>query len=449
MSEEDNSNEEKEEKEENEDDDEEEDNNKEKEDDSQEKENNEENNEENEINIEDNGEEGEKPDDKEEEKNKDNTDIKKDSNLNKFLQSKLKPSSEIKIDLKSNENNFLNKLNISNHSILTAEFTNSPPTHNQIPFIPFNKPFIQVKSNLKIITEINKDMDLLSSKLNKNIFPHKFLGEEFSSFKNNFYENNYNHYDKEDFEIKKLINKVNEFTNTNYTTYNKNSIYNHNANNYNNYIRNSKKLNNQYYHTNNNYNESSYDSKETDNNYNDKYYQTLPNFRNNYQKENKRRYFFKDYNNLNSYHNKHHHSNNYVNTNSENSLYSNDTEKEREHARSRNMHKRNYFINNKIDRAATYNGKNKIRYYLKNNDINNIDNNDYYLKTYNQTRKRPLIYIQPESSHLNYNNKRRYHSSNKKNYILNRDNYTNYKKKFYRFNTENDNRAINILIGNE
>ena len=49
------------------------------------------------------------------------------------------------------------------------------------------------------------------------------------------------------------------------------------------------------------------------------------------------------------------------------------------------------------------------------------------------------IYIQPESSNLNYRN----------NYIVDRDNYKKQKKDFYRFNTENSNRAINILMGNE
>ena len=57
----------------------------------------------------------------------------------------------------------------------------------------------------------------------------------------------------------------------------------------------------------------------------------------------------------------------------------------------------------------------------------------------NNIKKKPLLYIQPESSNLNYRN----------NYIVDRDNYKKQKKDFYRFNTENSNRAINILMGNE
>ena len=179
---------EKEENKEEKEEDEKEENNEEKEDKEEKEENDN-----NEINIEDNAPKEEK----DEEKNiENNENAKKESTINKFLQSKLKPSSEIKIDLKTNEinNNLLNKLNMSNQSILTAAFANS---HSPIPFIPFNNPPIQLKSTLKIITDINREMDLLSSKLNKNISTFKF-NNGYSSFNNNFFEKNYynNSYDK-------------------------------------------------------------------------------------------------------------------------------------------------------------------------------------------------------------------------------------------------------------
>ena len=63
------------------------------------------------------------------------------------------------------------------------------------------------------------------------------------------------------------------------------------------------------------------------------------------------------------------------------------------------------------------------------------------------------MYIQPESSNFNYkNNQRKYFSTDNNNcnkYLVDRDNYKKNKKLFRRFNTENDNRAINILMGNE
>jgi len=441
MSEEENSNEEKEENEEKEGNDEEKEENDEE---------NEENNEEKE-NKEENENEEKKDGEKEEENEEDNNDKKKDSNKNKFGESKLKPSSEIKIDLKSNENNNfnINKLNISNHSILTAAFANNSPP---IPFISSHNIAIQLKSNLKIINDINRDMDLLSNKINRHIVPQNFSNNAFPTFQNNLVENNYSYYDKEDYEIKKLINKANALTNTNYTTY---TTYKNNLNNYNNL---NKKYSNNYFQTFNNKSESSIDSKDNDMNYNNNYVQTMPIFRNNYIIGNNKKYFLKTHNKVPNEGNYNHKIknkmiNHYTNTSPEESLYSNYKENEKGYHHSRNLHKRKYFnngnnfirsVNNNLNRAATYNGKHKLRYYLNENDKNNNNKNQLYLRTYNQSRKKPLIYIQPET--FNSNSKRKkYHSNNK--YILNRDNYQKNKKRFYRFNTENDNRAINILMG--
>ena len=118
-------------------------------------------------------EEGEDNEDKEEEDNEDNEDNDKENEeeegegeekeeeetpqkdkkvVNKFLESKLHQSTEIKIDLKGSSNSsgiFGN--NINNYSNLTATFP--------------------IRSSLQILTDINNDMDLLSSKINREIMP--------------------------------------------------------------------------------------------------------------------------------------------------------------------------------------------------------------------------------------------------------------------------------------
>jgi hypothetical protein len=98
-------------------------------------------------------------------------------------------------------------------------------------------------------------------------------------------------------------------------------------------------------------------------------------------------------------------------------------------------------------RAETYDMKYKKRNYLTENSIDEDNKNDLYLKTYNQRNKKLLIYIQHESSNLNYKN-RNYFSNNKK-YIVDRNNYKKNKRQYYGFNTENDNGAVNILLGND
>ena len=435
---------EEEEKEEEED----EDNDEEKEENDDENEEKEKNEEEEELNEEneDDDEEGEKEENKNEEDEDNNDNNKKKSSINKFLQSKLKPASEIKIDLKSNEKNISNKLNISNHSILTAAFANTPP----IPVISTRKQPIQLKSTLQIITDINNDMDLLSTKLNKNI-PLTTLNEELKTFKNNFHNN----YDKEDYEIKKLINKTNEFTNTNtdYTTYKNNLTYNKkfisNLNNFSNYKT-------KYFLTNNNYNESSIDSKDD---YLHKNFKTLPNLRNDYSEEKNQNYYENDYTSRRMSKRM---KNNYTNTDPEDSLYSKDYIIGKDCDHFRNLKRKKIFINNNMtrnfdnirnkNRANTYDNTHKLRNFLTENGIN--DNKKHlYLRTFNnQTMKKPLIYTQPESYNFHKNFKRKNFSSDSKNYnnyILDRDNYCKNKKSFYRFNSENDNRAINILLGNE
>ena len=403
----------------------------EKDEDNEEEEKNEEDeqNDENKSNPE---EEEEKDDNKK--KGKKNKKTKK-SKLNKFLQSKLKPSSEIKLDLKSGENNnhFINKLNLSNHSLNTAAFGNSS-RHQKT---PRRKLPIELKSNLQIITDINNDMDLLSKKLNINKVLPISINKAFSSYNNNHYYFN-NNYDKEDHEIKKLINKANELANTNYTTYTnyKNNLTAYNSNKTMNdyYDHNSNSHKNKYFHTINNYHDFSWDTNK-DNFYQNRNYNTLPNLGNNYTLNNDKIYLDRKYNyNHNNIHTHHKMVDKCINTSIENSLYSNDSKGiDTDFHHSRNYHRRKFFNNeNNFMRK-----KKKIKYYLTENGMNN------------NRSKKPLLYKQPESSNIKYNNIYRRNHTFDNDYILDRDNYKKKKREFYRFTTENDNRPINILLGNE
>jgi hypothetical protein len=295
-------------------------------------------------------------------------------------------------------------------------------------------------------------MDLLSSRITTNISSPRY-NKEFGPFTNNFYNNNFSNYDKEDFEIRKLINKVDEITNTNYTSYKNDFNYNKNMTNIN---HNSRAYQNNYFHTIDNSSEYSIDSK-GDNIYNNRHYNTLPNFHRNHIRENRIKHIKSGYNHYDEYNKQrmdNKYINDYTNTNPENSVYSNESNENDYHHR-RNFHRRKYLNNennymrndNKyMNRAETYDMKYKKRNYLTENSIDEDNKNDLYLKTYNQRNKKLLIYIQHESSNLNYKN-RNYFSNNKK-YIVDRDNYKKDKRQYYRYNTENDNGAVNILLGN-
>ena len=191
MSEEENSGEEKEENEENEDiegEDEE----------KEEKEDNEENKEEENEGNEEKKDTKKKIPKKEKKKKEKETKV-----INKFLEAKLQQSKEIKLDLKGNLNSNTIFGNIlKNNNFLT----------NSIP----------INYSLKTLSDINNDMDLLSDKINKDIIP-KFQMNSFDHNKENYayysplinnYQNNSILYDKEDFEIKQLIDKTNQMLNT-------------------------------------------------------------------------------------------------------------------------------------------------------------------------------------------------------------------------------------------
>ena len=120
--------------------------------------------------------------------------------INKFLSTTLHQSNEIKLDLKgrSNSKGFLGNL-LNNNNFITNEFS--------------------INYSLKALSDINNDMDLLSYKINKDIIPKYSINSyndkklENINYRSPLINNDYNYYDKEDFEIKQLINKSKEILN--------------------------------------------------------------------------------------------------------------------------------------------------------------------------------------------------------------------------------------------
>ena len=135
---------------------------------------------------------------------------------NKFPETKLSPTKEIKMDLNLNLNNLNNSDNIF--------FNGNDITMANI---------IPKKSTLQLLMEISSDMDALTSHLEK-VLPSPIKYNIDYKITNPIIDvptmpiiQNYSlppvpNYDQEDIEIKKLINKANEMTNT--SILNKNNV---------------------------------------------------------------------------------------------------------------------------------------------------------------------------------------------------------------------------------
>ena len=173
----------------------------EKEEDEEEEEKEEEENEDKED--EENEDEEEEENDKKSKKNKKGKNT-LDKKINKFLEQKLKEANEISINLNSNTYNNKLKENILNYfSFRRTNGTKFP-----------------IKTSLQIITDINNDMELLSSNIKKNT-PLSFFKQKKYDLYSLTNENNNYYYDKEDIEIKNLINQANNIVNKR-----KNNLYN-------------------------------------------------------------------------------------------------------------------------------------------------------------------------------------------------------------------------------
>ena len=397
----------------------------EKEGEEEEKEEKEEEDEEKEENEDEEDEEKEEEEEKKEEKGK--KEKKKSKEINKFLNSKLLPSNEIKIDLKGTANSSgvfgignYNNNNISNNSFVTATFP--------------------IRPSLQILTDINQEMDLLSSNINDNIMskyaiPSLLPKENISYFNsNNNYNYNYNnYYDKEDLEIKELINKTNQILNGSNNNNNFNTISNY-------YDYRNKPINR---------NNLEY------NGYN--HYNTISNFHN----PRRRKFYGNSHarHDTNEYNYKNYNNNYYNNNDSE--YYSIGDSEEGSIDNYRNMKRYHTYGNrNKIykdnphfqrfeDRKNEYNGANY-------ND-NQMTNSSYlYQYTYGPKRKM-RSYSQPDSfpnnrngyinkkyQYTNYSNENNGYNNN---YYFDDREIGNSKNRYLRYNTVGPDRDINVLRG--
>ena len=146
---------------------------------------------------------------------------------NKFPETKLSPTKEIKMDLNLNLNNSDNLFFNGNEVTLVN--------------------FIPKKSTLQLLMEISMDMDALTSHLEKVLPPpiRYNIDYKIDNYKYNYVTNipsismpiiqNYSlppvpNYDQEDLEIRKLISKANEMTNNSILNKNSNIEVNRNTN---------------------------------------------------------------------------------------------------------------------------------------------------------------------------------------------------------------------------
>ena len=349
---------------------------------------------------EDDGEEGEEKEDGEEkevEEEEEKKEEKKDSKvINKFLSSKLLQSSEIKIDFKGNSNtsNILGT-NINNNSFLTAAFP--------------------LRSSLQILTDINQEMDILSSNIKRNILkdfstPPIYQPESVPYLSSNNYSR---FYDKEDLEIKELINQANHITNKNemrlhkyYNTMSNKEFFDRRSN-FTDYRRGQKPRKN--FYDENKYYKTNVDSEyNSDDNEDSESIEYFKNKKRNYTYSNINRNRNRIYNDDND--------NRYINTNDN-------------HYRNKNYKKRENLYNN------TYNPKRRIQLYTQ-PYINTTNNNFEYIN-----KRIKTDHFSTDNNVVGYNNDFRYMYRDRDNGITNR------KNKNLRFNTMGPERDLNVLRG--
>ena len=389
--------------EENENDEEKEDNEEETEEDNENEENDDESKE-----KEEEEEEGEEEEENKKDKNEKNKKVKFFLN-NKFLQSKLHKTNEIKLDINSNSSDIFGN-NINNNSFLTATFP--------------------VQSSLQLLTDINNEMDILSSKINKvvpkfSISSYNNITGYSSYSTSNTYRNYNKNYDKEDFEIKKLINKVYQITNTDF-----NNIHNNNF--LKRYENNHSQFNKEYFNSFNTYHDRNYKFKNS----------IMPNFYKNYN--------FNSLRNLTEYKNNNRRiqgkpfHNNFANQNNL-CYYKNGNDNGRKRYNSHHISNR-YFTNN------NYNGRinNKYNNFRLNTFQNRISKKKNYKHFLNKNKKYKL----GRNSYQNtFNQKNRIHINREPEYInkLNNNNYISERFKYRHFsignvfNNNNINKRENIF----
>jgi hypothetical protein len=313
---------------------------------------------------------------------------------------------------------FGNNYNNNNNSAITAEFP--------------------VRSSLQILSDINNDMDLLSNRINKEIMPisssisqknlYDFSPFQFQTINND----NMNHfYDKEDMEIKELINKANNLTgNFNYNKNRNRFRYNSNRYNYN------HELNSRYEKENEFNNEYDIPMEYYPNNQNRNRFRNI----NGYKNQNGGLYssYNRNYNNYNFVEDDLDDDYNY-------DYYNKENNDERYYLTDIRNHNRPY-INN-INRLYNEYSRNNGRMNMKSNTYNNrrrfsdiyINNNNRFHEKLNRN-----IYT-PKRQVLTYDND---YNNTINNYPASRDNIIIKQNSYKRFNDRRLNRARDILMEN-
>jgi len=339
----------------------------------------------------------------------------------------------------------------------------------------------QKKSTIQILMEISTDMESLSSHIDKTI-PIKPL--EPVKQNNYNYNDNYNanitfhNMDKEDLEIKKLINQANELSN--------NSKLNNNINQFKSYedkcCQSDEDVNNEFYNheeekepfDNNNINYNSINERRNEFPYDPNrhlgYYNNLNNNKrqisnNNYQNRPNNNYGYNQNNNA---------SFNSLRIKKMDELYSLSSNTRKQpiiytQPQSSNNTMRNKMIDkyddnfglNEINDVNNRNGQdnfNNQKYdnenyetnnYENTNKNNDLENNNNYFREKNYSSNNNNYINENNEQKSNYENKFIIQDNNNNNFNLNQNNFDNNENKYERFRPKSINQAMNILLDKE
>lgn len=309
-------------------------------------------------------------------------------------------------------------------------------------------------SSLQLLSNINSEMDSLSKILNSKfgIFSPPYMNSQ--NYNNDYNpsfiinNNNNNYYDKEDFEIKQLITKANQLINNNENNIKLNILNNYNKK-FENKITQSDDFDFNYPNNTNNI-----FTNNLNNNYNNNLNSNF--LRYNYQQNRLDRYRNNSSKNNSFFENNDSRMNYYINNRKksiDNGLY----RLNRKKLINNNDEDENFDNDNEIFQKYDFNNSKKHKNEGTTFDANIINRTkkiDDLYKFNNSLRKKPIVYIQPDSfplyktssSHRNdYIGDNNYNKNGR--YSFSRDNIYKKKNSYLRFDDEGVKRAIDILNG--